>query len=582
MPSAAGVRAGKAYVELGVNSHKLVAGLKAASRKMKAFGAGVRNVGMQVAGVGVALAAPFAIATKVFMSMGDTIAKMSQTTGMAVEALSALEYVASQTGTSVETLQKGLMRMSRVINDARMGLKSAADALSLVGLTSAEIEGMSPEEVFKLMAERLSKIQDPMKKAAAAQMLFGRAGAEMIPMLNMGADGIDAMMEKAEELGLVMSAEDAKAAEQLTDAFDTLWRTMKSGLFRVGAAVAPTLEKIANKFIEVSVAVSEFINRNRPMVLLVFQVAVGLIAFGTVLMGLGIGIQVAGFAVGGLATLLGGLISVLGMTFGPIGLIAAAIAAAAYKFLQWTAVGQQMKDRAMAIFKGIADHARLMFGGIQDALAAGEWKLAAKIGWAGIKQPFVSGWNFIREGFVSIKLLVSQTWADMWNGIASTATKVWGWLKKRWIEVKNFFGAGIDTEVAFKQIDELTEGRLDARGQSAADASSRRANAARDQFLDIQKEERENRAELQKLRQEAATKRAEREAEIEDEPPPAADLEPPPAPELPPAPKGFGSFSSAAIGRMGQQVEKRMEAEKLAALREIAENTAGVAGAAWI
>ena len=584
MASAAGIKAGRAFVELGVNSRKLVSGLRNASKKLKAFGAGVRNMGLKIAGLGVALAAPFAIATKVFMSMGDTIGKMSARTGMAVEALSGLEYAASQSGTSIETLEKGLMRMSRVTNDARMGLKSAQDALSLVGLTSADIEGMSPEDTFKLMAQRISEIEDPMKKAAAAQMLFGRAGAEMIPFLNQGAAGIEEMMAKAEELGLVMSAEDAKSAEELTDAFDTLWRTMKSGLFKVGAALAPMISDIVEKIVEVASVVSKWIDENRSWVVMAAQVVAGIIAFGLTITGLGVGIIAAGYALSILSGVIGFIVSPIGIAILAIVGISAVVAKAIYWFLNFTETGKWMKEKIMAVFGKIAEHAHLMFGGIKDALVAGEWKLAAKIMWAGIKQPFVSGWNWLKDGWISAKLVIVQTFSNMWNAMAKVASKTWGWMKKRWIDLKNVFGAGIDTEAAYAEIDKLTEQSIARRDKDADAASSARARQYQKDLSKIQEDERRNREELVNLRQEAAEKRAAREAEMVEDAEEPEKIPPPEAPELPSAPPKFAAASAAAVARMGQVVERKVQEQQLSALRKIEEHTEAAlaaGGAEW-
>ena len=59
---------------------------------------------MKVAGLGAAMAAPLLGAAKYFSSYGDQVAKMSKRTGMSVEALSELRYVASQTGTEFSSL----------------------------------------------------------------------------------------------------------------------------------------------------------------------------------------------------------------------------------------------------------------------------------------------------------------------------------------------------------------------------------------------------------------------------------------------------------------------------------------------
>ena len=75
MTSARGIRAGRAFVELFADDKRLVRGLRAAERKLKAFGANIRNLGLKMAGLGTAVLAPMLGAAKAFSSMGDQVAK---------------------------------------------------------------------------------------------------------------------------------------------------------------------------------------------------------------------------------------------------------------------------------------------------------------------------------------------------------------------------------------------------------------------------------------------------------------------------------------------------------------------------
>ena len=156
MPSAQGIKAGRAYVELGVGD-KLTAGLKRARARLAAFGAGVTSWGTRLFAVGSALAAPAILAAKSFASVGDEVAKMAKRTGMSVEALSELRFVASQTGTEFGTLENAVRKMQRSIYDAGRGLSTQVDALADLGLEFKDLDGLSPEKQFKLMAEAISR-----------------------------------------------------------------------------------------------------------------------------------------------------------------------------------------------------------------------------------------------------------------------------------------------------------------------------------------------------------------------------------------------------------------------------------------
>ena len=209
MASTQGIRAGRAFVELFADDSKLVRGLRQAEKKLKAFGDSIRNLGMKTVGLGAAMIAPLGVAAKSFADLGSRMWDMSRRTGVSVEALSVLGYAAEQSGAGTEALEKGIRRMQRTIYDAGRDLSTATDSLADLGLTFQDVEGLSPEAQFRLLAERLDGIEDPTRKAAVAMTIFGRSGTELLPMLEGGAAGIAAYEAQSRSLGLVMGTEDA-------------------------------------------------------------------------------------------------------------------------------------------------------------------------------------------------------------------------------------------------------------------------------------------------------------------------------------------------------------------------------------
>src|SRR3990172_2143715 len=139
MASAQGIRAGRAFVELFADDTKLVRGLKAAERKLKAFGAGVRSIGTKLFALGAGIIAPLVSASKVFADMGSDLVDMSQRTGTSVEALSELGYAAEQSGSDLATLEGGLRKMQKAIVAASNGSKSAQESLARLGLSAEQL-----------------------------------------------------------------------------------------------------------------------------------------------------------------------------------------------------------------------------------------------------------------------------------------------------------------------------------------------------------------------------------------------------------------------------------------------------------
>jgi TP901 family phage tail tape measure protein len=277
------IRAGRAFVELFADDTKLVRGLRAAERRLKAFGASISRMGRQMVGIGTAVLTPLVAASKAFAAMGDSIGKMSKRTGFSAEALSELSFAAQQSGTDIGAFENGVRRMQRPITDAGQGLKSASDALGMLGLSYQQLSRLSPEEQFKTIADQLSQIKNPTTRAAMAMQLFGRSGTALLPMLEQGAAGIEALQAEARALGLTMSSEDAKAAEDFTDALGRLWKVVKMTTFQVGAALAPALKQLSGWVTKVVVTFNDWLKNNRQVVVMVAKVAAAVVAGGIAL-----------------------------------------------------------------------------------------------------------------------------------------------------------------------------------------------------------------------------------------------------------------------------------------------------------
>ena len=74
------------------------------------------------------------------------------------------------------------------------------------------------EVLFKVLAEEISKVEDPLEQAALAQKLFGGAGKELLPTLKGGAAGLAALTERKNN---IMSTESVRSAEMVNDAINS-------------------------------------------------------------------------------------------------------------------------------------------------------------------------------------------------------------------------------------------------------------------------------------------------------------------------------------------------------------------------
>ena len=225
---------GDLVVNLKANSASYTRSMQAAQKQATVFAA--------------AAGAAAAAAVVRFAQVGDQLQKTSIRTGIAVESLSRLDYVAGQSGASFQALATGLRVMAKFNDDLRRGSLLAVDAMEQLGLQSSDLAGLNPEQMFAKLADAISGIEDPLERAAAAQKVFGRGGTELLPMLDMGAAGIAELAQQADDLGAVMSTDAANNAAALTDAIDNVQRAATGAAVQFANVFAPAITAATNTF----------------------------------------------------------------------------------------------------------------------------------------------------------------------------------------------------------------------------------------------------------------------------------------------------------------------------------------------
>lgn len=495
MASTQGIRAGKAFVELGV-SDKLTKGLRAAQKRLQAFGASVGSLGARIAALGTAALAPLAASVRTFSNAGDVLDKMAARTGLSAEALSELGFAAELSGADLQTLEKGIRKMQKSILDAERGLATTRQAMSQLGLTVEDLKGLAPEEQFLLIADRLSRIEDPTRRAALAMELFGRAGTGLLPLLKDGAQGIEALRAEARRLGLTVSTQTAKDAALLNDTLHTLWRVVKQGVFVIGSALAPAVVEFTNAVTRTVVRVSEWIKQNKALIVTAVKIAVGVAGVGLALVAVGFVISGVGAALGALAsiaagvgTALGAVVSVLGALLSPIGLVISAVVALGGTLLVVSGAGAEALAWLGEQFGRLRDTVYKVIGGIADALAAGDIGLAAQVLWLALKVTWEKGTLALRKVWERTTQFFVGVFHDALAGTLTIAEFVWHRLQVAWIETTSFMSRGwerftsflTETWLTIANILTKTWNRLRGLFDSSFDAAA--ANLAADQAL---------------------------------------------------------------------------------------------------
>ena len=104
--------------------------------------------------------------------------------GVSFGFMQTLKQAAEMTGVSFETVNLAMTKLLKTLAGADEESKQATAALGRLGVSLQDLDGKSSEEQLRLIGERLTAIEDPAKRAAAATAIFGKSGAEILPFLN--------------------------------------------------------------------------------------------------------------------------------------------------------------------------------------------------------------------------------------------------------------------------------------------------------------------------------------------------------------------------------------------------------------
>lgn len=230
-------------VVLGLNTAEFQTGLAGAMRGLDKLKTGVVAAG---AAVGAA-ALGIATYTKSVIDNMDALAKQAQMAGVTVESLSGLAYAADLAGVSQEQLTTSMARLAKGMSEASQGTGEALKGFQALNLDPSTFKGT--DDALIQIAERLSQFKDGAEKTAIAIALFGRSGAQLLPFLNSGADGIKQFTDEARRFGIIVSTETAKASEQFNDNLTRIQAVGKGLFIQIAESWLPTLNNLTEGFI---------------------------------------------------------------------------------------------------------------------------------------------------------------------------------------------------------------------------------------------------------------------------------------------------------------------------------------------
>lgn len=208
-------------VELGWDNTDLQAGAAKAQGILSGFAARARGTlgrAMKadvVGGFGQLTAAIGSLAgLKSVIDDFDRINDLAIQLDTSVESLQRLGAMAKLSGSDVETLVKGVSKLTRSLADAE-GSEKTAEALRTLGVSASQLRSLSLEDQVMALSDAFINARQRGEGFAEVFDLMGRNGAELIPLLMQGREELQALAEVP-----VLSQEQVQRIAEFNDKLD--------------------------------------------------------------------------------------------------------------------------------------------------------------------------------------------------------------------------------------------------------------------------------------------------------------------------------------------------------------------------
>lgn len=192
-------------------------------------------------GAGISLAG-FAALIGETVKAAQGLHDLSLQTGATVESLSGIGSVAKLSGTGMDQISLGLQKMVKSMEAAKRGSIEQSAVFNALGVSVTNASGQLRDSgsVMQDVAKSIESIQSPTERVAAAQLVFGKSGAQLLPVLKdlattgdlvvktttAQANMADEISKNFTRLGVVYSSTGRILAMEFLPTIDTFVETM--------------------------------------------------------------------------------------------------------------------------------------------------------------------------------------------------------------------------------------------------------------------------------------------------------------------------------------------------------------------
>ena len=243
---------GQLVVRLGLDAAEFTQGMSKAEAEALRFGqkmgADIRTAALGAAAAITAVAAAGVAAFKVLNDQVEAIASfqnLAEKIGDTAENLASLKKASDVSGVSMDSIAAASVKLTAALSKTDEDGKGAAAAIKALGLDFNAFKNLAPVDQIEAVSKAMAGFEDGAGKTAIAVQLWGKSGAEMIPLLNDLADG--------SERQITLTNDQIKAADDFSKSLARLKSDAESLKNEFVAELIPTLSGLVKAFKDSSV-----------------------------------------------------------------------------------------------------------------------------------------------------------------------------------------------------------------------------------------------------------------------------------------------------------------------------------------
>lgn len=246
---------------LSANAQQMASGINAGVTELQKLGYAAKKTAADVATlrnieIGRAFISAVQTVTSTFTNFTsgaaqavDSTLKLSRSLGISYQELRTLQLAADLSGASSEQLATAFTRAQLTITKAGQGSKESVAALRQLGLTVDDLANKSVTEQFSALGAAINRIQDPAQRAAAAVAIFGKSGAQLLPVFQGLPDSLKQAQGFLDQFKGGLTEIQAGRIEQLNDAFTLAGQGLQELAGQLLAELQPALQAGAEQFV---------------------------------------------------------------------------------------------------------------------------------------------------------------------------------------------------------------------------------------------------------------------------------------------------------------------------------------------